>query len=187
MVGPKAELVVAGVPMWERARDVLLGGGAESVIVVGPMTGAVVGGLRRRDSVGAGLAVLPDSARLVLIHDAARPLATADLVRSVAARLQVGDAAAVIPVVKVRDTIKRVAGEVVCETIDREGLFFAQTPQGFDLAALRAAHAASADDATDDAVLVERLGGLVVTVPGDPGNLKVTFQGDMDLVEELAR
>ena len=87
----------------------------------------------------------------------------------------------------VRDTLKRVSGDVVDETLDRAGVFAVQTPQGFDAAELRAAHAADDDDASDDAILVERHGGVVATVSGEDSNIKVTYRSDMALVEALLR
>ncbi len=143
------------------------------------------GGDRRRDSVAAGLAAISDHAGFVLIHDAARPLVTPDLVRAVIDRLLVGDVAGVVPVVPVRDTLKRVAGEFVVETVNRSDLVAVQTPQGFNLEALRAAHAVAGGDATDDASMVEAVGGTIATVDGDPANLKVTYPEDLAVAEAL--
>ena len=100
-----------------------------------------------------------------------------------AARLQVGDVDAVVPVVPVRDTIKRLSGGMVAETVDRSSLAAAQTPQGFRVASLVAAQAGSDEDASDEAALIERAGGVVATVPGDAANLKVTFPEDLAIVE----
>ncbi|HLE38725.1 MAG TPA: 2-C-methyl-D-erythritol 4-phosphate cytidylyltransferase [Acidimicrobiia bacterium] len=185
--GPKAGLVLGGVPLWKWAADALIGGGAIAVVVVGPVPGGIPGGLRRRDSVAAGLAALPAEATHVLVHDAARPLATAGLVRAVAARLAVGDVDAVIPAIAVGDTLKRIAGERVVETVSRDGLVAVQTPQGFSVAVLRAAHTADDEEATDDAQLVERHGGSVVVVAGESGNLKITHPEDLALAEALLR
>ena len=184
---PKAGLVLGGVPLWKWAADALIGGGAIAVVVVGPVPGGIPGGLRRRDSVAAGLAALPAEATHVLVHDAARPLATAGLVRAVAARLAVGDVDAVIPAIAVGDTLKRIAGERVVETVSRDGLVAVQTPQGFSVAVLRAAHTADDEEATDDAQLVERHGGSVVVVAGESGNLKITHPEDLALAEALLR
>jgi 2-C-methyl-D-erythritol 4-phosphate cytidylyltransferase len=181
----KHTVAVAGVPMWERARDALLRGGAAGVVVVGSVPGGVPGGARRRDSVAAGLAALPDEADLVLVHDAARPLATAGLVARVLDRLFDGDVDGVVPVVPVRDTIKRVAGDRVSATVDRDGLAAVQTPQAFVVASLREAHAADDADALDDAVLIERSGGTIAVVPGEEANLKVTYPGDLRIAEAL--
>jgi 2-C-methyl-D-erythritol 4-phosphate cytidylyltransferase len=152
---------------------------------VGDLPGGVPGGSRRRDSVSAGLRAIDDEDGFVLVHDAARPLATPDLVRRVVERLSAGDAEAVIPVVPLSDTIKRVDDGWVAETLVRTGLVAVQTPQGFKLASLRTAHAASEGEATDDSVLIERAGGSVATVAGERANLKITHSGDLALAEAL--
>jgi len=182
---PKAHIELAGIPLWQRARDLLMSGGCSSVVVVGDVPGGIPGGARRRDSVAAGLATAPEGTRYVLVHDAARPLASVDLVRRVLARLQVGDAGAVVPAVAVADTIKRVAGDLVTETVDRADLMAIQTPQGFGVEVLRTAHAHDPSDASDDALLVERSGGIVAVVPGEAQNLKITYPGDLAVAEAL--
>lgn len=184
--GPKHEAVVGGAPMWERARDALLLGGVDRVIVVGEVPGGVPGGERRRDSVAAGLAAAPVESEWIVVHDAARPLATPHLVVRVLQRLHAGDVDAVVPAVAVTDTIKRTEGLEVIATVDREGLVAVQTPQGFRASALREAHASSAEDASDDAVLIERWGGRVITVPGESTNLKVTHPSDLSLIAALS-
>jgi 2-C-methyl-D-erythritol 4-phosphate cytidylyltransferase len=183
--GDKVLALLGGMALWERARRDLLDGGVASVVLVGDMPGGVPGGPRRRDSVRAGVDALPDSATHVLIHDAARPLAGADLVRRVVARLGAGDCDGVVPGVPVRDTVKRIDGDRVMATEDRSALVAVQTPQGFAVDVLLAAHAASDEDATDDAALVEAAGGAVVVVPGDPRNLKVTYPEDLAVAEAL--
>lgn len=183
--GDKASAVLGGMTLWQRARQDLIDGGVASVVVVGPVPDGVAGGSRRRDSVRAGLDALPADTTHVLIHDAARPLAGADLVRRVVARLGAGDCDGVIPGIPVRDTLKRVQGERVIDTADRSVLVAAQTPQGFDLAVVLAAHDAGDEDATDDAALVEANGGAVVVVPGDPRNLKITYPEDLAVAEAL--
>ena len=172
-------------PLWEWGREALLRGGVDEVILVGDLPGAVAGGERRRDSVLAGLEQVPASVSHVIVHDAARPLATPDLVRRVIDRLLAGGVDAVVPVVPVRDTLKRVGDGWVVETVDRRGLAAVQTPQGFKVEILRAAHRADPADASDDAVLVERYGGSVATVEGESANLKVTYPGDLVLAEAL--
>jgi 2-C-methyl-D-erythritol 4-phosphate cytidylyltransferase len=184
---PKAAVPLGGVPLWQRASDMLEAAGALRVIVVGDVPGGIPGGARRRDSVACGLAALPDDATHVLIHDAARPLASVALGMSVAARLAEGDADAVVPAIPVGDTLKRVEGDRVIATVPRDGLAAVQTPQGFVLAALRSAHARDTDDATDDAQLIERNGGTVVCVPGESHNFKITFPGDLAVAEALLR
>jgi 2-C-methyl-D-erythritol 4-phosphate cytidylyltransferase len=140
-----------------------------------------VGGATRSDSVRAGLALVPGDTTIVCVHDAARPLATAELFERVVAAVRAG-AAGAVPAVAVTDTIKVVdaAGAVVA-TPDRSSLVAVQTPQAFDAAALRAAHAAGGAD-TDDAAAVERAGGQVVTVPGEPWNRKITERDDLEWV-----
>lgn len=146
----------------------------------------VTGGAERQDSVRAGLAALPDDVDVVLVHDAARcltpPAVFVDVVRAVRA-----GAAAVVPVLPVSDTVKRVSGDVVVETVDRSELVAVQTPQGFATAPLRAAHAAAlgAAPATDDAGMLEALGHTVRTVPGDDRSFKVTRPLDLVLAEAL--
>jgi 2-C-methyl-D-erythritol 4-phosphate cytidylyltransferase len=135
--------------------------------------------------VRAGLDALPPGASHVLVHDAARPLATPELVRRVIDRLLSGGVDAVVPVVPVRDTLKRVGDGWVLATVERADLAGAQTPQGFKVEVLRAAHAVGDEDAGDDAVLVERLGMSVACVEGETANLKVTYPGDLALAEAL--
>jgi 2-C-methyl-D-erythritol 4-phosphate cytidylyltransferase len=184
--GAKHELELRGLPLWAWARRSLLAGGVGDVVVVGPVQGGVPGGERRQDSVAAGLAAVPETADFILVHDAARPLAGPDLVRRVAQRLLHGDADGVVPVVPVRDTLKRISEDVVTATLDRSLLRAAQTPQGFRAAALRDAHRRFQGEATDDAAMVEAIGGTVVTVMGDPGNIKLTYPEDLRLLEALA-
>ena len=181
--GPKATALLGGIPLWTRAVEALTAAGARHVVVVGEVPGGVAGGSRRRDSVAAGLTVLPPDATHVLVHDAARPLATAALAKAVVARLAAGGVDGVVPGIPVRDTMKRVAGDQVVSTVPRQDLIAVQTPQGFVVAALRAAHAAVDDDATDDAQLVERNGGRVVYVPGENANLKITYAEDLAVAE----
>lgn len=175
---PKAAVELAGLPLWRHAADALRAGGCVDVVVVGDVPGGVPGGIRRRDSVAAGVEALPDDAEFALVHDAARPLASPGLVKRVVAALGDGHVA-VVPGVPVRDTLKRVADGQVVATIDRTGLVAVQTPQGFRLDVLRAAHAADDEDATDDAALVERTGGTVTVVAGEEHNLKITYPGDL--------
>jgi len=143
----------------------------------------VTGGASRAESVRAGLAVVPGTAEVVVVHDAARPLATADLFVSVIAAVRAG-ADGAVPGLAVADTLKRVDDVRVTATVDRVGLVAVQTPQAFAAGILRAAHATRAD-ATDDAALVETIGGTVVVVPGDPRNLKVTGPADLMIAAAL--
>ncbi len=146
---------------------------------------AVAGGPTRSASVRAGLAAVPDVVDVIVVHDAARPLADPALFERVVAAVRAG-ADAAVPGVAVADTIKRVdpTGGQVLETLDRPALRAIQTPQAFAAAVLRRAHAGGAD-ATDDAALVEAIGGRVVVVDGDPANLKITGPDDLERAEAL--
>ncbi|MFM7061370.1 MAG: 2-C-methyl-D-erythritol 4-phosphate cytidylyltransferase [Actinomycetes bacterium] len=146
-----------------------------------PVHAVVVGGAQRSDSVRAGLAAIPAEAEVIVVHDAARPLASRDLWRAVVAAVH-GGADAAIPGLPVADTVKRVAGERVLETVERQDLVAVQTPQAFRAEVLRRAHEAGGD-ATDDAGLVERAGGTVVVVPGEARNRKVTDRDDLVVLE----
>ncbi len=138
----------------------------------------VAGGATRSASVRAGLAAVPEDADVVVVHDAARPCATPELFAAVVAAVRAG-ASAAVPGLPVVDTVKRVDGDgVVVETLDRTGLVAVQTPQAFAASALRKAHGGH-PEATDDAALVERAGGRVVVVPGEPANAKVTGPADL--------
>jgi 2-C-methyl-D-erythritol 4-phosphate cytidylyltransferase len=139
--------------------------------------GSQPGGATRSASVRAGLAAVPDHAEIVVVHDAARPLADRELFERVVTAIRQG-ADAAIPVVPVADTIKRVLGDRVTETLDRATLVAVQTPQAFRAEALRKAHAGE-PEATDDAALIEAVGGMVVTVPGDRRNFKLTSPDDL--------
>jgi 2-C-methyl-D-erythritol 4-phosphate cytidylyltransferase len=183
--GLKQFQLLGGEPLWEWARRALVDGGVRDVVVVGDVEGGITPGERRRDSVAAGLARVPDSARYVLVHDAARPLATPDLVQRVVARLQAGDVAGVIPGNPVKDATKRVEGELVVAAVSRDDLVAVQTPQGFVTALLREAHTRVGGDAADDAEMVDEIGGRVVVVPGEVTNIKVTVPADLRLVEAI--
>ena len=140
----------------------------------------VAGGETRQDSVWNALDLV--SSDRILIHDGARPCVPLALVHEVIAKLD--DADAVVPVLPVDDTLKEVNGERVVATVDRDRLRRVQTPQGFRADALRAAHEAARAEgfvATDDAQLVERNGGRVVTVEGDWANLKLTRPDDFTI------
>jgi 2-C-methyl-D-erythritol 4-phosphate cytidylyltransferase len=146
----------------------------------------VPGGAERPASVKAALDVVPvDGIDCILVHDAARAFVPVDVIERVVDAVRAG-AKAVVPVVSVTDTIKRVAptGEVV-ETPDRSTLVAVQTPQGFDPETLRRAHAAEVIGATDDAMMCERLGVPVVTVAGSQDAFKVTQPRDLLLAEAL--
>jgi 2-C-methyl-D-erythritol 4-phosphate cytidylyltransferase len=141
------------------------------------------GGATRSDSVRAGLACVPDDTEIVVVHDAARPLASRRLFASVISAVAAG-ADAAVPGLPIVDTVKRVRDGEVVETVPRDGLVAVQTPQAFRCAALRAAHEAGAVD-TDDAALVEAAGGKVVVVDGERRNLKLTLVDDLELAQAL--
>jgi 2-C-methyl-D-erythritol 4-phosphate cytidylyltransferase len=168
-------VVLVAPPGWEEPAILL----AEE-LGCGKVNACVAGGETRTDSVRAGLAEVPDDALVVLVHDAARPLVTDDVVGRVLAPLSEGWDGAV-PGLPVSDTLKRVgdAGARV-ETVPRDSLRAVQTPQAFLAAVLRRAYAGAAA-ATDCAALVEAAGGRVKVVEGDPRLLKVTT------ADELAR
>ena len=142
---------------------------------------AVAGGVQRSESVRAALAASAAGADPVIVHDAARPLATPDLFTQALEALALApEADAVIAATRVSDTIKEVAddGRTVTRTLDRARLWAVQTPQVFRRAALERALAEASDEllarATDDAWLIERAGGVVHVIGSDPGNLKIT-------------
>lgn len=137
----------------------------------------VAGGASRSESVRAGLSAVPAEAEVILVHDAARPLASAELFDVVRDNVIAG-AEAVVPATAVVDTLRRLDGG----TVDRDALRAVQTPQGFDAQTLRRAHA-SASEATDDAALVEALGCAVLIVDGERSNLKVTEPVDLVIAE----
>lgn len=144
------------------------------------------GGDERQDSVRLGLTALAADVDLVLVHDAARALTPPAVFESVIASLRAG-ADAVVPVLPLADTVKRVAGDHVLGTLDRADLRAVQTPQGFRREVLDAAHAQTGPQATDDAALVERLGRTVVTVPGSQEAFKVTQPFDLLVAEAVLR
>jgi 2-C-methyl-D-erythritol 4-phosphate cytidylyltransferase len=147
----------------------------------------VEGGATRAESVRLGLAAVPHDAEVIVVHDAARPLASDALFRAVIAAVSSGEAGGAIPGVPVSDTIKMVDGtHTVTQTLDRSSLVAVQTPQAFGAALLRRAHA-EGGEATDDAALVEALGATVRVVPGDPRNLKITTPADLGTAERLLR
>lgn len=147
----------------------------------------ICSGGTRQQSVLNGLKALPDETKVVVIHDAARPLiATADIGRVIdCARKH--DAA--IVAAQATDTVKRVSGGIIDDTLNRSDLFLAQTPQAFRYSLIMRAHceAPDSDAATDDAYLVERLGLAVHVIEPSGNNLKVTTLEDIALVEAVLR
>jgi 2-C-methyl-D-erythritol 4-phosphate cytidylyltransferase len=142
------------------------------------------GGTTRSESVRAGLALVPTDADIVVVHDAARPLASPQLWLAVVAAVRAG-ADCAVPAIPVVDTLKRVDGVAVVETVDRTNLVAVQTPQAFRATALRAAHARDTAGDTDDATSVERTGGRVVTVTGETRNFKITIAADLELAAAI--
>jgi len=218
---PKALRTLDGVPMLVYAVQALARARlVELVVVAAPLTGVaeveallashdigapvlvVAGGEHRQDSVARALEALPPEVDVVLVHDAARPLAPSELVDAVASAVLAGHGA-VVPGLAMTDTVKRVAlsntgsntgsdadeqvPEQVLETVPRSDLRCIQTPQGFDRAVLTKAHAAAEDTATDDAGLVERLGLPVVVVAGSADAFKITRPIDLLIAEAVLR
>jgi 2-C-methyl-D-erythritol 4-phosphate cytidylyltransferase len=172
----------------ERARAV-----ADGVVLVVPperageselgVDAVVAGGETRAGSVRAGLAAIPHEAEVVVVHDAARPLASVALFESVVAAVRNG-ADAAVPGVALADTVKVVDNGTVAETLDRSRLVAVQTPQAFAAATLRRAHDGDREG-TDDASLVEAIGARVVVVPGEAANAKITTQHDLLVARAL--
>ncbi|HET9945402.1 MAG TPA: 2-C-methyl-D-erythritol 4-phosphate cytidylyltransferase [Actinomycetes bacterium] len=202
---PKALRLVGGAPLLVHAvRALAAAATVEHVVVAAPPdlvevtrtllagehAGAslevVAGGAERPDSVRAALAALPAEVDVVLVHDAARPLAPSHLVDEVATAVD-GGWDAVVPVLPVVDTVKQVSGDTVVATVDRRSLRSVQTPQGFRRGVLEQAHrehpAGGAVEVTDDAGMVERLGIDVHVVPGHEEAFKVTRPVDLLLAE----
>ncbi len=203
--GPKAFVPLAGRALFLHSLERLAGvpGLLEQVLVVPRgavaraegewgdelrrlrVTRVVEGGARRQDSAAAGFRALSPRVEVVLVHDAARPLVrTADAARVAEAAARDGAALLAVPLA---DTLKREGpGGRVAATLERTGLWRAQTPQGFRREVYAAALERAARDGaevTDDAALVERAGGAVAIVEGDPSNVKVTTEADLRAAE----
>jgi 2-C-methyl-D-erythritol 4-phosphate cytidylyltransferase len=173
------DIVLVAPPGWEESAILL----AEEE-GCGKVRACVTGGVTRSDSVRAGLGEVPSDALVVLVHDAARPLVTDDVVERVLAPLSEGWDGAV-PGLPVGDTLKRIGSDGgVEETVPRDGLWAVQTPQAFVAETLRRALTASNTvlQATDCAGHVEAAGGRVKVVDGDPRLLKVTSEADLETV-----
>ncbi len=174
-------IVVAAPPGWEEPTILL-----SEELVATKVVACVAGGATRAESVRAALGEVPEEALVVLVHDGARPLVDDAVVERVLEPLGRGFDGAV-PVLPIEDTVKRVSGEVVTETVPRDELVRAQTPQAFLAPTLRRAFDGDLGGATDCASLVERAGGRVAVVEGDPRLVKVTTAADLELVESLLR
>lgn len=180
--GPKQYEVLRGRRVLDWARQAT-SRACEGVVMVVPKEreehrepGAhrvVAGGTSRAASVRAGLAAVPDEADVIIVHDGARPLASLALFERVLDAVRAG-ADAALPALPVTDTIRSLDGG----PIDRSRLVAVQTPQAFRATALRRAHAGE-PEATDDATLVEEIGGSVVVVEGEHRNLKITTPIDL--------
>ncbi|CAN5265821.1 bifunctional 2-C-methyl-D-erythritol 4-phosphate cytidylyltransferase/2-C-methyl-D-erythritol 2,4-cyclodiphosphate synthase [soil metagenome] len=198
--GNKQWRALGGKPVLRWSVEALLDAGAEVVVVTAPDAGdqaaealsgltgwrAVHGGETRADSVRNGLAALtraPD--RSVMIHDAARPMLSRAVIDRLLATLDNADGA--MPALPVADTLKRGAGGVIADTVDRADLWRAQTPPAFRLDRLLAAWAnwPEGETPTDDAAVVERDGGRVALVEGDARLMKLTFPEDFEMAEAL--
>lgn len=194
---PKQWRRLGGKPVLQWSLDALRNAGADPLVLVvsredrgraealaGDAAAVALGGATRTDSVRAGLALCGD-AEAVLIHDAARPLASSHHVTAVLQALKSADGA--LPALPVADTLKRETNDGAV-TVDRDGLWRAQTPQGFRRAALETAYARWPADApaTDDAAVVEAAGGRIALVPGDPRLMKITYPEDFAMIERLA-
>lgn len=151
--------------------------------LAGSADAVVPGGATRSESVRAGLAAVPDTADVIAIHDAARPLARIELWEAVIGAVGAG-ADAAIPAVAVTDTVKEVGSDGRLLTLDRSRLVAVQTPQAFRAAVIKAVHA-GAQEATDDAALVEASGGRVQLVPGPEDNIKITSPHDLLVARAL--
>lgn len=145
------------------------------------------GGEKRQDSVYAGLLSVDESrTEVILVHDGARPLVDIRLIERIIEETR--EKRAVVPVIPVEDTIKRVDGRRILRTEERSQLFRSQTPQGFSYSLLKKAFQKALDEnfvGTDEASLVERMGKSVFTVAGDPRNMKITTPEDLKIAEAL--
>jgi 2-C-methyl-D-erythritol 4-phosphate cytidylyltransferase len=173
-------IVVAAPPGWEEPAILL----AEE-LGCSKVSACVTGGATRGESVARALEEVPEDAAVVLVHDAARPLVGDEVIERVVTALNDGWDG-VVPGLPLADTVKRVEGDRVVETLRREDLRAVQTPQGFVASVLRAAYAvADVGSATDCASLVEAQGGRVTVVRGDPLLAKVTDAADLERVAAL--
>jgi 2-C-methyl-D-erythritol 4-phosphate cytidylyltransferase len=170
-------IVIAAPPEWEEPSILV----AEEIAAT-KVSSVVTGGATRSESVRLALEDVPQDAAVVLVHDAARPLLPEAVIERVLAPLSEGWDG-VVPALPVADTVKRVEGDRVVETLQRDDLVAVQTPQAFLADALRRAVSGDVSGATDCASLVEAGGGRVTWVEGDPRLLKVTDADDLALVE----
>jgi len=175
-------VIVAGEHTEEPIRELVVAEGWPGVSTI------VLGGASRHESVARGIAAVDALHEVVLVHDAARPLIEAAHIDAAADAAR--DRGAAILATPVADTIKRVEGDAILETVPRSSLWAAQTPQAFRLEAYQALLRDLTDghgDFTDDASIFEAFGKAVAIVPGSRLNLKVTHPEDLDLVDALLR
>ena len=177
------EETVITVPegMRRRAREEVEGAGLQIPVKL------VIGGAERQDSVRLALALTSAEAEVVVVHDAARPFADPSLFTSCVGAI--GGADGAIAAIPAADTLKRVENRAIVQTIERKGLWLAQTPQAFKRRILVAAHDRAARErwtVTDDADLVERCGGKVEIIEGSAKNLKITAPADLEIAEAIA-
>ena len=187
--GQKQFMVLGDKRVIDWSRDIAHAVGDGAVLVVpaevATSEGGVAGGATRSESVRRGLAAVPSEATIICVHDAARPFASEHLYKEVISAV-VGGADGAIPGLPVIDTIKRVdQNGVVLDTPDRSSLVAVQTPQAFRASVLRRAHE-SGNEGTDDASLVERVGGKVVVVNGEAINRKLTTSEDLEWARATA-
>ena len=204
---PKGLVSLAGRPMLAYSLDAVARAGLAAVLVAPPdrlaearaavpagvtVFDVVAGGDTRQRSVRLGLTAVAEGTDVVVCHDAARPFATPDLFRRVVEALRAGardGVAGVVPGVAIADTVKQARDGRVLETLPRDELVLAQTPQAFDPGALREAHERAERSGlagTDDAALLEAVGFVVALVPGEPSNFKVTTWEDLRRAEDQA-
>jgi 2-C-methyl-D-erythritol 4-phosphate cytidylyltransferase len=190
--------VLGGKLVFEWSLEALLSFGCDPVVCVFPaehleLAGkrvrrervvSTVGGPSRQASVAAGLELV--DAPTVIVHDAARPFVTKTMLAAVTDGLPENDGA--ITALRMNETLKRADDDLVIETVDRSHLWRSQTPQAFRTEALKEAHSRAASEsfaATDDAQLIERCGGRIAIVPGDPANIKLTYEDDFVVAQAM--
>lgn len=194
---PKALVSFAGKTILEHALVGVLGANGLAQVVIAapeshleevramfagdPRITVVTGGATRQASIGKALAEVT-AAEIVLVHDAARALTPSEVFDRVANSVR-ATGLGTVPVLEVFDTIKKVDGERVLETVDRSKLRRAQTPQGFLTASLKAGYASAEADYTDDAALMQAAGAVITSVPGDPQAFKITTPEDLETVD----
>jgi 2-C-methyl-D-erythritol 4-phosphate cytidylyltransferase len=165
-------------------RSIILKGGLKKIRFVS-------GGKTRFQSVWNGFKSISEGSEhdVVLIHDAARPLASSVLVRNVLRKT--ADRGSAVPVLPIQETVKEIEGDAVLKTLPRERLYLSQTPQGFQYGILQKAYQAASEQEgrtyTDEAMMVERAGFVVAIVPGEKENIKITDRGDLQIAEYYLR